>query len=140
MGDRETSQGLLSVYVDDNLAAVVELKSETDFVARSEAFKELLEEVTVAFHEFGKSRREHMLKFGEENFKCRVSKGQLPFEHMKFALEENKEDLRTPNNRTVKEALAMTIGKLGENITLSKAEIHIPPPGYTLRGHSHPNG
>ena len=30
LGDRDTSQGLLSVYVADNIGAVVELKSETE--------------------------------------------------------------------------------------------------------------
>jgi hypothetical protein len=55
-------------------------------------------------------------------------------------LEENLESLPTSKNRTVKEALAMTIGKLGENITITKAEIHLSPPGFMLRGHAHPKG
>uniref|UniRef100_A0A914DU65 Elongation factor Ts, mitochondrial n=2 Tax=Acrobeloides nanus TaxID=290746 RepID=A0A914DU65_9BILA len=138
VGGRETTEGLLSVYVDENMAAVVELKSETDFVARNDAFKQLVEEITMTVHEFGKTRRAHMLKFGEENFKCRIDKGLLPFDHLKFSIEENLESLPTLKNRTVKEALAMTIGKLGENITITKAEIHLSPPGFMLRGHAHP--
>lgn len=68
------------------MAAVVELKSETDFVARNEVFKQLVEELTLAVHEFGKVKKDQMLQFGEENFKCRISKGELPFEYLKFAL------------------------------------------------------
>lgn len=37
--DREASQGVVSLLVDGNLAAIVELKCETDFVAGSEQFK-----------------------------------------------------------------------------------------------------
>ncbi len=37
--DRDASQGVVSLVVDGNVAAIVELKSETDFVAGSEQFK-----------------------------------------------------------------------------------------------------
>jgi elongation factor Ts len=37
--DRENTQGVVSMVVDGNVGAIVELKSETDFVAGSEQFK-----------------------------------------------------------------------------------------------------
>ena len=37
--DREASQGVVSLVVDGNVGAIVELKSETDFVAGSDQFK-----------------------------------------------------------------------------------------------------
>ncbi len=37
--DREASQGVVSLYVDGTVGAIVELKSETDFVAGSDQFK-----------------------------------------------------------------------------------------------------
>ncbi len=36
--DRENSEGAVAVAVEGNVAALVELKCETDFVAKSEAF------------------------------------------------------------------------------------------------------
>ncbi len=37
--DRDASQGVVSLYLDGNVGAIVELKSETDFVAGSDQFK-----------------------------------------------------------------------------------------------------
>ncbi len=37
--DREASQGVVSLVIDGNVGAIVELKSETDFVAGSDQFK-----------------------------------------------------------------------------------------------------
>lgn len=39
---RQTSQGLIGLMVQNNCAALVELNCETDFVARNENFKEML--------------------------------------------------------------------------------------------------
>ena len=36
--DREASQGVVSLLIDGNVGAIVELKSETDFVAGSDQF------------------------------------------------------------------------------------------------------
>jgi elongation factor Ts len=48
LGSRVASQGLLAVESSNNAAAVIELNCETDFVARSDVFKHLLEEITQA--------------------------------------------------------------------------------------------
>ncbi|CAN5868783.1 translation elongation factor Ts [soil metagenome] len=41
--DRESSQGAIALRVDGNVAAMVELKCETDFVASSDQFKEAVD-------------------------------------------------------------------------------------------------
>ena len=43
--DREASEGAVAVVRDGNVAAIVELRSETDFVAKSEEFVSLADEI-----------------------------------------------------------------------------------------------
>lgn len=45
-GDRVAAEGLTNVYVDGNKAVIVEVNSETDFVAKNEQFLTLLDTVT----------------------------------------------------------------------------------------------
>ena len=42
--DRVAAEGLTGVYVDGNVAALVEVNSETDFVAKNEQFVTLVNE------------------------------------------------------------------------------------------------
>lgn len=46
LDDRENSQGSVSVVVDGNVGAIVELKSETDFSAKAEDFTSLVQALT----------------------------------------------------------------------------------------------
>ncbi|HFI0083647.1 TPA: translation elongation factor Ts [Streptococcus suis] len=46
--DRVAAEGLTGVYVDGNVAAVVEVNAETDFVAKNAQFVELVEETAKA--------------------------------------------------------------------------------------------
>ena len=43
--DREASEGAVAVVRDGNVAAIVELRCETDFVAKSEEFVALADEI-----------------------------------------------------------------------------------------------
>src|SRR5688572_24542470 len=43
--DRENTQGAVAIFVDGSTAAMVQLKSETDFVAKSDHFKNLAHEI-----------------------------------------------------------------------------------------------
>ena len=43
--DRIAAEGLTNIYIKDNKAVVVELNSETDFVAKNNEFKELLDKI-----------------------------------------------------------------------------------------------
>jgi elongation factor Ts len=45
--DRENTEGAVAVYVDGNAAALVQLKCETDFVAKSDHFKDLAKDLAV---------------------------------------------------------------------------------------------
>ena len=46
--DRENSEGVVVARVDGQTAAVVELKCETDFVAKSEQFGEMADKILTA--------------------------------------------------------------------------------------------
>ena len=46
--DRENAEGLVAIAQDDTGAAIVQLKSETDFSAKSDAFRELVQEMADA--------------------------------------------------------------------------------------------
>jgi elongation factor Ts len=119
LGSRVASQGLLGVESSNNAAAVIELNCETDFVARSDVFKHLLEEVTQAAIDAGKGLAAPADK-------------QLVLHHI------DASELLTRKNRPVKEAIAMTVGKLGENITISRAQIYIAPSNTEVFARSHP--
>ena len=46
--DRETNQGLIVSYIhNERIGALLEINSETDFVARNESFKELAQEIVM---------------------------------------------------------------------------------------------
>src|SRR3954454_24952581 len=45
LADRENSQGAVSVVVDGNVGAIVEIKCETDFSAKSSDFVELVQDL-----------------------------------------------------------------------------------------------
>jgi elongation factor Ts len=51
--DRDSGQGAVALFVDGNVASLVELKCETDFVAQSEHFKNLASDLAalVAHHD-----------------------------------------------------------------------------------------
>ena len=44
--DRVAAEGLTGVYVDGNVAAVVEVNAETDFVAKNDKFQNLVADIT----------------------------------------------------------------------------------------------
>ena len=43
--DRDSAQGAVALFVDDNVGSIVQLKCETDFVASSERFKSLVSDM-----------------------------------------------------------------------------------------------
>lgn len=51
--DRENNQGIVAIKVDGNVGAIVQLKSETDFVAGSDQFKEEAAELVDLVHAKG---------------------------------------------------------------------------------------
>ncbi|KAH7716933.1 Elongation factor TS family protein [Aphelenchoides avenae] len=121
LGARQTAQGLMSVLAHGDYAAVVELKCETDFVARSDPFKELLEELTVAIADTATKATKRASQSGG------------------FTIADvDTASTKTRKGRTVAEAVAMTVGKLGENITIGRAQLILPKQGVKLFGQAHP--
>ena len=72
--DRENSEGIVVARVEGSTAAIIELKCETDFVAKSEQFGEMAENILAA-----------VLAQGEDA----VSESATDLENMKITLKEN---------------------------------------------------
>lgn len=76
LGDRENSQGSVSVVVDGDVGAIVELKSETDFSAKADDFTSLTQDLA-----------DLVLAKGIEA----VAERQTELENLKIAKKENIE-------------------------------------------------
>ena len=107
--NRTTSQGLIEAYIHGGgrIGAMVELNCETDFVARTDEFKELA----------------HHLAMQVAAMNPRfISKEEAPkgsdIEPQTACL-LLQADIKEPE-RTVKEIIAETIAKVGENIRISR--------------------
>ena len=105
-GDREAKEGIVRFAVDGNRAAIVEVNSETDFVARNSDFQAVVEKLAQA------------------------------------ALAAKTSDLDTfkaytVDGETVADLVAVTSGKIGENIVLNKVAYL---EGSTVAGYVHSNG
>ncbi|VDK78678.1 unnamed protein product [Onchocerca ochengi] len=121
LGDRPTRQGVVSVLVKNNKAAIVELNCETDFVSRNEHFKQLVENIVKA-----------VLHAADHDQNGTVSDGFK-------LLNSNIDSLKTSENgNPVKHLITKAVGKLGENITLSRAQLILAPPDVQLFGYAHP--
>jgi elongation factor Ts len=70
-GDRENADGAISVVRDGNTAAIVQLKSETDFSAKSEDFRDLVDRMAQAVLANGEGAIE---AFTEELDTIKISK------------------------------------------------------------------
>ena len=65
--DRVAAEGLASVYVEGNNAAIVEINSETDFVSKNEQFQTLVAEVTRQVVEANPANMEEALEIKTAN-------------------------------------------------------------------------
>ena len=88
--DREAKEGLVRFVIDGHKAALVEVNSETDFVARNSDFQALVEQLAQA-----------ALKAGTEDLEA--------FKHTKL-----------DSGETVGTELAAAAGRIGENLVLSR--------------------
>lgn len=91
---KETSQGIISSYVHatGKVGVLVELRCETDFVARTDEFKNLAHEITLQVAAMNPKDVKELLSLA----------------HIKNA------------SVTMESLIKQTIAKLGENITISK--------------------
>lgn len=137
LASRDTSQGLFGLLTSSaegvglpageigGVGAVVELRCETDFVGRSAEFKQLVSELTTTLLKSAK----HMVN---SNSLSKLGDQKI------LAIEIDPNQVKTSDNRSPVEAVAATIGKLGENITISKFCLYFTAPGTSLFGHVHP--
>ncbi len=88
--DKETANGRIGVFADDQAASLAELRCETDFVATNDAFKELANTVAE---------------------QC-ARTGITDVEKLKTS--------KLPNGRTVQDLLVDAFGKLKENIAIHR--------------------
>lgn len=91
---KETSQGIIASYVHANgkVGVLVELRCETDFVARTDEFKSLAHELTLQIAAMSPKDVEELLK----------------------------SDYIRDTKLTMQALVKLTIAKLGENITVAK--------------------
>jgi elongation factor Ts len=95
---RVAADGLVGVTVEANIGVVVEVNSETDFVARNDDFQALVRGILAAALDKGPGVEVDKLK------------------HSHF-----------PGGGTIEEAIANAIATIGENITLRRvAALHVP--------------
>lgn len=93
-GDRVTEQGLVESYVHSNgkIGVLVELLCETDFVARTDEFKELAHEIALQVSAMNPKNVEELLE----------------------------QDYIRDSSKKINDLIKETIAKLGENITLKR--------------------
>ncbi len=96
-GDRETSQGIIEAYIHGNgrVGAIVELLCETDFVARTDEFKNLAHEIAMQVAAMNPQNLETLL--GQEYIR--------------------------DSSLTIEKLIKSAIGKLGENIVIKRFKV-----------------
>ena len=94
--DRETSQGLIESYIHQNgrVGAMVEVLCETDFVARTDEFKNLVHEICM----------------------------QVAAMNPKDVPSLLKQEYIRDSSKTIETLVKETIAKLGENIVVKKIQ------------------
>ncbi|XP_071772600.1 elongation factor Ts, mitochondrial [Centroberyx gerrardi] len=101
---RKAKDGLIGLFVGDKAAVMVEVNCETDFVARNDKFQQLVKDVafaTLAHHQNktqGKTGYVKSLLAGDELTKLSVGEGA-----------------------SLADQVALTIGRLGENMSVKRA-------------------
>ncbi|KAJ1372099.1 hypothetical protein KIN20_034164 [Parelaphostrongylus tenuis] len=122
LSSRPTTQGLVAVKSNGSVAVVVELNCETDFVARGDNFKDLLEKLT-------ESALNHATKNIPKNLSDKIR-----------AVDYDLNSLSDAEGRPFNETVAMTVGKLGENLSVRNLVALYAPEGATLFSAAHPRG
>jgi len=106
--DREASQGLIHSYVHGGrIGALVEVNCETDFVARTDDFKQLVQEIAMQIASMDPKyvSREELPEGSDEDA------------HQAVLLDQ---DYIRDGRRTIKDLVQETIAKTGENIRISR--------------------
>ncbi|KAK6753207.1 hypothetical protein RB195_012664 [Necator americanus] len=120
LSSRTTNHGLVAVQSTDSVAVIVELSCETDFVSRGDNFKMLLEKLVASVMDYA---RKNAPKSSPEKI-------------VSVNLDLNA--LTDTSGKPLSEIVAMTVGKLGENITVRKIMALYAPSGSSLHSAAHP--
>ena len=138
-GDRETSEGILDLYShgDGRVGVMVEVNSETDFVARSEKFREFAHEIALqiaasapsyirfedipeeVLEQRRQTEREEALAEGKpEEIVEKIVEGRIK----KFADEACllRQDYIRDNDLTIEQLLLQNVAAIGENIVIRR--------------------
>ncbi len=108
--DREAREGLVRFVVSGNSAAMVEVNSETDFVARNSDFQALVQQIA------------------EAAMMARTNDAEI---FRSFTLD---------NGETVGNELAAAAGRIGENLVLNRVAYVEGGEGHNVAGYVHSNG
>lgn len=132
-GDRETREGTIDSYIHDGrLGAIVEVNCETEFVAKTEEFKDLAHKIAMQVASMAPiyvsmesipedvitaKKKEFEANFkGPEKMKDQIIDGQLKKAFSDKVLMEQPYIL--DDSKTVAEFIKEAIAKTGENITV----------------------
>ncbi|XP_037107412.1 elongation factor Ts, mitochondrial [Syngnathus acus] len=117
---RKAKEGLIGVFVRDQVAVMVEVNCETDFVARNEKFQQLVKDVafsTLAHHQ---------------------NKSQSQTGYMKSLLvSEELSKLNVSDGATLADQVALSIGRLGENMSVRRAVTVSVPTEWNIGSYVH---
>jgi len=117
---RNMSQGLLGLSIQGNKAALVELNCETDFVARNQKFKSIVENVANT---------------------CLTSTTPSDSSDSFNRIDIPKEEiskLKIADGSSLADLVALNIGQIGENMALGSPTFIQAASGINLTGLSHP--
>ncbi|XP_058488444.1 elongation factor Ts, mitochondrial [Solea solea] len=117
---RKAKDGLIGLFVRDQAAVMVEVNCETDFVARNEKFQQLVKNVafaTLAHH---------------------LNKTQSQASYIKSVMQgEELNKLSVGEGSSLADQVALTIGRLGENMSLKRAVTVGVPPEWQIASYVH---
>jgi len=117
--NRTTSEGVIAVHIDNNHATMIEVNSETDFVARNEKFQDFVKKIV-----------KEALSFGEDIAKFQASKDE-EVKNQIGVIGENIQIRRLTNTKVnsgiivsyIHNSIANNMGKIGVLVSLeSKAD------------------
>lgn len=137
---RETSQGLIHSYIHGNgrIGVLLEINCETDFVARTDQFKELAKDMTMQVAAFSPIyvRREDipqdLIEKEKEIYKSQVEDGKKPPQIVDKIitgkLEKNfyakvcllEQPFIRDDKKSVKDVITEAVASLGENLNIRR--------------------
>eukprot|EP00795_Rhopilema_esculentum_P011615 gene11615-21853_t len=110
---RQTSHGLIGAVVRDNIAAMVEVNCETDFVSRNEVFRNLTMDIVKGALYF----KQRVL---QQNALINSLAGE-DNAHLREIIPPHELDQVQIENGLLKDSIVSVISQLGENIVINRA-------------------